>query len=123
MNKNTFNSFLKLFLVILFLYLFLVSIGLMGVAFKGFGKDFAANLIKTTSNPFIGLFIGILATSFFSSSKIPANQLESEMLRISPEQKARVVHYIATRDELGPKGAQSARTLFLESYLRQKSRK
>ncbi|UCC94971.1 MAG: Na/Pi symporter [Candidatus Omnitrophota bacterium] len=40
----------------------------MGVAFRGFGKDFAENLIKTTSNPFIGLFIGILATSIVQSS-------------------------------------------------------
>lgn len=49
-------------------YLFLVSIGLMGAAFKGFGKDFAQHLIQTTSNPFIGLFIGILATSLVQSS-------------------------------------------------------
>jgi len=31
----------------------------MGMAFKGFGKEFAENLIKATSNPFIGLFIGV----------------------------------------------------------------
>jgi len=40
----------------------------MGTAFKGFGKEFAENLIKATSNPFIGLFIGILATSIVQSS-------------------------------------------------------
>jgi len=40
----------------------------MGVAFKGFGEGFAENLIKTTSNPFVGLFIGILATSIVQSS-------------------------------------------------------
>ncbi|MBU2474233.1 MAG: Na/Pi symporter, partial [Candidatus Omnitrophica bacterium] len=45
-----------------------VSIGLMGEAFKGFGKDFAESLISTTANPFIGLFIGILATSIVQSS-------------------------------------------------------
>jgi len=50
------------------LYMFLISIGLMGSAFKGFGKGFAQNLIETTSNPFIGLFIGILATSIVQSS-------------------------------------------------------
>jgi len=38
------------------------------VAFKGFGKEFAENLIRATSNPFIGLFIGILATSIMQSS-------------------------------------------------------
>ena len=51
-----------------FLYIFLVSIGLMGAAFKGFGKGFAENLLKTTSNPFVALFIGILATSLVQSS-------------------------------------------------------
>ncbi len=40
----------------------------MGSAFKGFGRDFAENLIRTTSNPFVGLFIGILATSIVQSS-------------------------------------------------------
>ncbi len=54
--------------VVILVYLFLVSIGLMGDAFKGFGKGFAESLIRTTSNPFIGLFIGILATSVVQSS-------------------------------------------------------
>lgn len=68
MSKEKIKSPLKLIAVLSFVYLFLVSIGLMGAAFKGFGKDFAENLIKTTSNPFIGLFIGILATSLVQSS-------------------------------------------------------
>ncbi|MDT8301481.1 MAG: Na/Pi symporter [Sedimentisphaerales bacterium] len=66
--KNIVKTFLKILSVGLLLYLFLVSIGLMGAAFKGFGKGFAENLIRTTSNPFIGLFIGILATSLVQSS-------------------------------------------------------
>jgi len=68
MIKNMFKNYLKILLVIVFLYLFLVSIGLMGAAFKGFGKGFAENLLRTTSNPFAGLFIGILATSLVQSS-------------------------------------------------------
>ncbi|MHC4206597.1 MAG: Na/Pi symporter [Planctomycetota bacterium] len=58
----------KILAVAALLYLFLVSISLMGAAFKGFGKGFAENLIRTTSNPFVGLFIGILATSLVQSS-------------------------------------------------------
>ncbi len=58
----------KIAFVAVLVYLFLVSIGLMGDAFKGFGKGFAESLIRTTSNPFIGLFIGILATSVVQSS-------------------------------------------------------
>lgn len=54
--------------LLFFLYLFLVSIGLMGASFKIFGKEFAETLIATTSNPFVGLFIGVLATSLIQSS-------------------------------------------------------
>ena len=67
-HDSPFQVFIKVILVILFLYLFLVSIGLMGAAFKGFGKGFAEGLLNTTSNSFIGLFIGILATSLVQSS-------------------------------------------------------
>jgi solute carrier family 34 (sodium-dependent phosphate cotransporter) len=50
------------------LYLFFISIELMSSTFKLFGKDFAVKLIETTSNPIVGLFIGILATSVIQSS-------------------------------------------------------
>ncbi|MBD3246771.1 MAG: hypothetical protein GF333_07150 [Candidatus Omnitrophica bacterium] len=68
MVKDRTNSILRILSVVFFLYLFLVSIGLMGEAFKGFGRDFAQRLIATTSNPFVGLFIGILTTSLVQSS-------------------------------------------------------
>ena len=50
------------------LYLFLFSLELMGASLKLFGKGFAASLIKTTTNPVVGLFIGILSTSIIQSS-------------------------------------------------------
>ena len=59
MNKNTLKTFTKILLVAIALYFFLVSIGLLGKAFKGFGKDFAETLLRTTSNPFIALFVGV----------------------------------------------------------------
>jgi len=68
MKQERYKAIIKLILVFVLLYFFLVSIGLMGTAFKGFGKGFAEDLIRTTSNPFIGLFIGILATSLIQSS-------------------------------------------------------
>ncbi|MBU1186779.1 MAG: Na/Pi symporter, partial [Acidobacteria bacterium] len=40
----------------------------MGSAFKLLGKGFAETLIQTTSNPFVGLLIGILVTSIIQSS-------------------------------------------------------
>ncbi len=50
------------------LYLFLFAIALMGAAFKTFGKDLSQALISTTSNPVVGLMIGLLATSLIQSS-------------------------------------------------------
>ena len=50
------------------LLLFFVSIELMGDSFKLMGGGFAESLLKTTANPFVGLFIGILATSLVQSS-------------------------------------------------------
>ena len=50
------------------LLLFFISLELMGDSFKLMGSGFADSLLKTTSNPFVGLFIGILATSMVQSS-------------------------------------------------------
>jgi len=50
------------------LVLFFTSLELMGSSFKLMGKGVAEQLLKTTSNPFVGLFIGILATSLVQSS-------------------------------------------------------
>jgi sodium-dependent phosphate cotransporter len=50
------------------LYVFFFSLELMGTSLKMFGKGMAENLIQTTTNPLVGLFIGILATSLIQSS-------------------------------------------------------
>jgi Na+/phosphate symporter len=50
------------------IYLFLVGIQLMGSSLEFLGKGFAEGMITVTSNPFVGLFIGILATSIVQSS-------------------------------------------------------
>ena len=50
------------------LYVFFVSLELMGGAFKLMGAGFAEALLATTSDPLIGLFTGILATSLIQSS-------------------------------------------------------
>ena len=69
--KNIYKSHIILFNLILFLcflYLFLFSLELMGTSLKMFGKGMAETLIATTTNPLVGLFIGILATSLIQSS-------------------------------------------------------
>ncbi len=42
----------------------------MGTSFKMFGADFAETLITFTSSPFVGLFVGILATALVQSSSL-----------------------------------------------------
>jgi len=56
--------------VIAVLYVFLVSVKLLGTGFEMFGAGFSERLIATTSNPLVGLFIGILATSMVQSSSM-----------------------------------------------------
>jgi len=63
-----FINYFKPLGILFFLYLFILSITLLGSAFKLFGADFAETLLTTTANPFVGLFIGILATSIIQSS-------------------------------------------------------
>ncbi|MFC1800694.1 Na/Pi symporter [Nanoarchaeota archaeon] len=62
------KTFKKVVLFLIVLYMFFVSINMMGVALKFMGKGFAEALIETTSNPFVGLLIGIVATSIIQSS-------------------------------------------------------
>jgi sodium-dependent phosphate cotransporter len=62
-------------LLVIILYVFLLSIKLMGISFKLFGRDIAEQLLSFTTNPFIGLFIGILATSVVQSSSVTTSIL------------------------------------------------
>ncbi|MFL3052667.1 MAG: Na/Pi symporter [Candidatus Neomarinimicrobiota bacterium] len=67
-NQNKFYLYLRIIAVFAVLYLFLVSIGMIGSAFKGLGRGFAESLFQSQASPFIGLFIGILATGLIQSS-------------------------------------------------------
>ncbi len=52
----------------LVLYAFFVSIDLMAASFKLLGSATVSQIIQATSNPFVGLFIGLLATAILQSS-------------------------------------------------------
>ena len=58
----------SLLFLLISIYLFLFSLELMGTSLKMFGEGMAETLIATTTNPLVGLFIGILATSIIQSS-------------------------------------------------------
>ena len=63
-----YQTYLKIIGVVLSLYLFLVGIKGLSSGIKNLGGDFAKEIMNTTSDPFIALFIGILATTLFQSS-------------------------------------------------------
>jgi sodium-dependent phosphate cotransporter len=69
--NDLYNRYIALFnflFLLFFLYLFLFSIELMGTSLKMLGQGLAETLITTTTNPLVGLFVGILATSVVQSS-------------------------------------------------------
>jgi solute carrier family 34 (sodium-dependent phosphate cotransporter) len=68
MNRDRFIFILKILGLFFCLYVFLVGIGGMGHAFKLFGKEISEKILTATANPFISLFIGILATTLVQSS-------------------------------------------------------
>ena len=67
--------FLRVVFLLALLYLFLSAITLMGGSFKLLGKGVAETLIQTTSNPFIGLLIGLLVTSIVQSSSVTTSMV------------------------------------------------
>lgn len=62
------RNLLRFLALVALLYVFLWAIALFGAAFKLMGKEFSRQLIATTTNPVIGLMIGLLATSLIQSS-------------------------------------------------------
>jgi sodium-dependent phosphate cotransporter len=57
-------------MVIGLLYLFLVGVNGLGSGFKLLSRDFVENFFTATSNPFLGLMVGILATTLVQSSSV-----------------------------------------------------
>jgi len=62
------SVFIKILFLFGLLYLFILSITMMGCSFKLFGREFAEAIFQATSNPLVGLMIGILTTAIIQSS-------------------------------------------------------
>jgi sodium-dependent phosphate cotransporter len=67
-NLKELPAGVRIALFIVALYVFLLSIELLGDGFKGLGSGFAKTLFTLTATPLSGLFVGILATSLVQSS-------------------------------------------------------
>lgn len=64
------KSTVKVVALLSLIYLFLLSITLIGDSFKIMGREFAESIIRTTSNPILGIVIGIFTTSLVQSSSL-----------------------------------------------------
>ena len=61
---------LRLLFVLALLFLFLVGVKGLGDGFRMLGDDLLASFFQATSNPFVGLMVGILATALMQSSSV-----------------------------------------------------
>jgi sodium-dependent phosphate cotransporter len=56
--------------VVLLLYVFLIGVNGLGLGFRALGEGVLDSFFAATENPFIGLMVGILATSLVQSSSV-----------------------------------------------------
>ncbi|MEQ9405340.1 MAG: Na/Pi symporter [Cyclobacteriaceae bacterium] len=69
MSQKDFSSaLLKSVVIFLSVLFFLLSIDLMGLSIGSLAGDSLADFIDITSNPFVGLFIGLMSTALLQSS-------------------------------------------------------
>lgn len=55
---------------VLLLFVFLVGVNGLGEGFKLLGREVVENFFRATANPFVGLIVGILATTLVQSSSV-----------------------------------------------------
>ena len=68
-RKNKYETIIRVVILLILLWVFLLSIKLLGETFKHYFSEQAQNLIaNATDDPFVSLFIGILATAIIQSS-------------------------------------------------------
>lgn len=61
---------IRVLVVVGLLYLFLVGVNGLGLGFRALGEDVLDSFFAATANPFVGLMIGILATTLVQSSSV-----------------------------------------------------
>ena len=61
--------------IVLLLFVFLVGIKGLGEGFELLGSDLLDNFFRATGNPFIGLIVGLLATTVMQSSSVTTSMV------------------------------------------------
>ena len=69
------HPFVRAGTVILLLYLFLVGVNGLGLGFRALGEGVLDSFFRATENPFIGLMVGILATTLVQSSSVTTSMI------------------------------------------------
>jgi len=69
-QRDRIATWVRVLLVLVLLYLFLVGVKGLEMGIQGFGKDFTDSLFQRVSNPLAGLFVGVLATVLVQSSSV-----------------------------------------------------
>jgi len=82
----------RLFQVLVLLFIFLVGIRGMGTGFKGLGKGALEGFFHATENPFVGLVVGILATTLVQSSSVTTSMIVA--LVAAPNSPLPVAHAV-----------------------------
>ncbi|HPC36788.1 MAG TPA: Na/Pi symporter [Candidatus Marinimicrobia bacterium] len=76
-DKKYWVGFSKALAIVILVYLFLLSITLIGDTFKLMGEGFAQKIMRGVSNPFVGLFTGMLCTAIVQSSSMTTSLVVS----------------------------------------------
>ncbi len=74
-SANAVPRWLRVLLVFLLLYGFLVGVKFLESGIKAFGENFAERLFQTVSNPLAALFAGVLATVLVQSSSVTTSTI------------------------------------------------
>ena len=61
--------------VVFLLFVFLLGVKGLGDGFKLFGTDFLDSFFSLTANPFVGIFVGVLATTLVQSSSVSTSMI------------------------------------------------
>jgi len=69
------SPYVRAAVVVALLYLFLVGVNGLGAGFRALGEGVLDSFFAATENPFIGLMVGILATTLVQSSSVTTSMI------------------------------------------------
>ena len=74
-KQDTTSVIRRILSVVFLLFVFLLGVKGLGDGFKLFGSDFLDSFFTITANPFVGIFVGVLATTLVQSSSVSTSMI------------------------------------------------